>query len=133
MTRMSRSSSRPSYRCLRVGEVIRTALADILVRGEIIDPDLDGLPITIPEVRMSPDLKIAICYVIPLGGKSRDTVVASLARHASFLRGAISRRVKLRHMPCLRFRFDDSFDTGEYVERLLSSPQVARDLGKMSP
>lgn len=122
------SSKPPSQRQLRVGELIRHALAEILMRGEIMDPDLDGLTLTVPEVRMSPDLKVATCYVIPLAGEGKDIVVKALARNARFLRGEIARRITVRYMPQLRFQLDTSFDEGDVIDRLLRSPQVARDL-----
>ena len=124
---MSKSST-PSQRQLRVGELIRHALSTILMRGGVMDPDLDGIAITVPEVRMSPDLKIATCFVMPLGGKGGDLVVKALARNARFLRGVLARDVDLRYMPQLRFLLDTSFDEGDHIDRLLRSPGVARDL-----
>lgn len=118
----------PSQRQLRIGELVRHALAEILMRGEVMDPDLDGPAITVPEVRMSPDLKIATCYVMPLGGTHADTVVKALARNARFLRGEIARRITVKFMPDLRFRLDTSFEEGAAIDRLLRLPEVARDL-----
>jgi len=126
--RAKRGAGAPSQRQLRVGEVIRHALAEILARGDVRDPDLEGLVVTVPEVRLSPDLKIATVYVMPLGGARQDKVVAALSRHARFLRGEVARRVALRFMPELRFRLDTTFAESDRIEQLLRSPQVARDL-----
>jgi len=118
----------PSQRALRVGELVRKEIADALIRGEVMDPDLAGLTITVPEVRMSPDLKIATVYVMPLGGERRDSVIKGLARNARFLRGYLAPRIDLKFVPQLRFLFDESFDEAARVDALLRSPQVARDL-----
>ena len=122
-------SSGPSQRQLRAGEVVRHALTDILARGEVQDPDLEGLVVTVPEVRLSPDLKIATVYVMPLGGVRQDKVVGALARNARFLRGQVARRVALKFMPELRFCLDTTFAESDRIEKLLRSPAVARDLG----
>lgn len=113
---------------LRVGELIRHALAEVLQRGDHIDPVLGGHIITVPEVRMSPDLKIATCYVMPLGGKDITPVIRALADNARRLRGEVARRVELKSVPELRFRKDTSFDEGAHIDALLRSPQVLRDL-----
>lgn len=113
---------------LRVGELVRHALADVLSRGDHIDPVLTGHIITVPEVRMSPDLKIATCYVMPLGGKDITPVIKALADNARRLRGEVARRVELKSVPELRFRKDTSFDEGARMDALLRSPQVQRDL-----
>jgi ribosome-binding factor A len=118
----------PSQRHLRVGEVIRHALAEILQRGDVHDPVFEGTVVTIPEVRMAPDLKCATVYVMPLGGKDRDAVVEAFERNKKYLRGEVSRRVNLRSAPDLRFRVDESFDVGARVDEVLRSPEVARDL-----
>ncbi|MEM6667131.1 MAG: 30S ribosome-binding factor RbfA [Pseudomonadota bacterium] len=118
----------PSQRQLRVGELIRHALADLLARGETHDPALSGMVITVPEVRMSPDLKIATAYVMPLGGKGADGVAKALARDAKFLRREIARRVTLKYQPELRFRLDTSFEVSAKVDKLLSKEEVRRDL-----
>lgn len=125
---MNPTSSAPSQRQLRVGELIRHALAEILQRGEVHDPALEGHVITVPEVRMSPDLKIATAYVMPLGGKGGEEVVKAFARNKKFLRGGVARRVNLRHAPDLRFRLDPSFDEGDRIGALLRDPTVKRDL-----
>ena len=120
----------PSQRALRVGELVRHALADMLTRGEVHDPVLEGHMITIPEVRMSPDLKLATVYVMPLGGRDAKAVVDALDNNKRFLRGEVGRRVNLKFAPDLRFRIDDRFEEAERIEKLLASPQVARDLDK---
>lgn len=122
------SNRAPSQRQLRVGEVIRHALADILQRGAIHDPALDGVVVTVPEVRMTPDLKSATVYVIPLGGKGADAVLPAFERNKRYLRGEIAHRVNLRYTPDLRFRLDESFAEGERIDALLRSPEVKRDL-----
>lgn len=122
------SNRAPSQRQLRVGEVIRHALADILQRGAIHDPALDGVVVTVPEVRMTPDLKSATVYVIPLGGKGADAVLPAFERNKRYLRGEIAHRVNLRYAPDLRFRLDESFAEGERIDALLRSPEVKRDL-----
>jgi ribosome-binding factor A len=117
-----------SQRQLRVGETVRHAIADILAHDSVHDPDLEGHIITVPEVRMSPDLKLATVYVMPLGGKDTDIVLAALARNKKFLRGAVAHRVNLKFAPDLRFRVDDRFDEAERIEKLLRTPAVQRDL-----
>lgn len=126
---LQRGNRAPSQRQLRVGEVIRHAFAGILQRGAVHDPALDGLVVTVPEVRMSPDLKSATVYVMPLGGERASEVVAALERNKKFLRGEIAREVNLRFAPELRFRLDESFATGDRIDALLRSPEVKRDLG----
>jgi ribosome-binding factor A len=118
----------PSQRQLRVGELVRHALAEVLQRGEIPDPALGKAVITIPEVKMSPDLKLATAYVMPLGGKDADKVVKALAKNKAFLRGALGKRVELRAVPDLRFMVDTSFDIGAKMDALLDRPEVRRDV-----
>ncbi len=120
--------SGPSQRALRAGEVIRHAIADILSRGEVHDPVIQGHVITVPEVRMSPDLKLATIYVMPLGGRDEKQVVEALERNKRYLRGEIAHRVNLKFAPDIRFRIDERFDEAERIEKLLHSPQVQRDL-----
>lgn len=117
-----------SQRQLRVGELVRHALADVLTRGEVLDPVLDGHVITVPEVRMSPDLKLATAYVVALGGKDSTAVIEALERNRKALRGAIAGRVDLKFTPELRFRQDTSFDEGARIDALLRSPEVRRDV-----
>jgi len=122
------ASSGGSQRQLRVGEQVRHAVADILSQGSVHDPDLEGHIITVPEVKMSPDLKLATIYVMPLGGRDIEVVVAALNRNKKFLRGEISHRVNLKFAPEIRFRVDDRFEEAERIEKLLRTPEVQRDL-----
>jgi ribosome-binding factor A len=117
-----------SQRQLRVGEAVRHAIADILAQGSVHDPDLEGHIITVPEVRMSPDLKLATIYVMPLGGRDTDIVIAALERNKKFLRGEVAQRVNLKFAPDVRFRVDERFDEAERIEKLLRTPAVQRDL-----
>src|ERR1700749_3192288 len=121
-----------SQRQLRVGETVRHAVADILSQGSVHDPDLEGHIITVPEGRKSPDLKLATIYVMPLGGRDTDVVLAALARNKRFLRGEIAHRVNLKFAPDLRFHIDDRFDEAERIEKLLRTPEVRRDLASDS-
>ena len=118
----------PSQRQLRVGELVRHALSDILLRGDVHDPALEGVVVTIPEVRMSPDLKVATVFVMPLGGKEGAGIVAAFERNRKFLRGDVAHRVNLRCAPDLKFRLDTSFDEGDRIDALLRAPEVKRDL-----
>lgn len=118
-----------SQRQLRVGELVRHALSDILMRGEVFDPDLSAQPITVPEVRMSPDLKIATVFVMPLGGANADVIVKALARNARPLRGELAKRIRqLKFMPTLRFRLDTRFDDDDRLRDLLTDRRVVADL-----
>ena len=123
------SVASPSQRQLRVGEAVRHALAEVLSQGEVHDPVLEGHMITVPEVRMSPDLRLATIYVTPLGGRDEKAVVAALDRNKRYLRGVIARKVNLKFAPDIRFRLDERFDEAERIEKLLRSPAVKRDLG----
>jgi len=117
-----------SQRQLRVGELIRHELAEMLSRGDIHDPILQAHMITVPEVRMSPDLRLATIYIMPLGGRDIDEVLAALDRNIRYVRGEIARRVNLKFAPEIRFRADDRFDEAERIEKLLRTPVVQRDL-----
>jgi ribosome-binding factor A len=121
-------SAGPSQRALRAGELVRHAIAEILQRGDVHDPVLEGHLVTIPEVRMSPDLRQATVYVMPLGGKDIEEVLGALDRNKKFLRGEIAHRVNLKFAPEIRFRADDRFDEAERIEKLLRTPAVQRDL-----
>jgi ribosome-binding factor A len=134
MPRHHQKNSAPggSQRQLRVGEIVRHAVADILAQGGVHDPDLEGHIITVPEVRMSPDLKLATVYVMPLGGKDTEKVLAALERNKKFLRGEVAHRVNLKFAPDLRFRVDERFDEAERIEKLLRTPAVQRDLKQES-
>jgi len=122
------SSHGPSQRQLRIGELIRHALSDILVRSEVQDPELTGVVITVSEVRISPDAKNATAFVIPLGGERQTAVVEALNRHVRFLRGELARAVKLKYVPSVTFKLDTSFDETDRITDMLRSPEVARDL-----
>jgi ribosome-binding factor A len=129
MARSHRQSSMGgSQRQLRVGELIRHALADMLTRGDVHDPVIEGHLITVPEVSMSPDLRLATVYVMPLGGRDAKDVVAALERNKKFLRGEIAHRINLKFAPEIRFRVDERFDEAERIEKLLRTPAVQRDL-----
>jgi ribosome-binding factor A len=122
----------PSQRGLRVGEELRHALAKILREDESRDPALENASITVTEVRMSPDLRNATAYVMPLAGANATEVVAALKRRAAFLRGLVAREVPLRYTPNLAFALDSSFDQAERIRQLLARPEVARDLQPQS-
>ena len=124
------SANGGSQRQLRVGEAVRHAVADILSHGSVHDTDLEAHIITVPEVRMSPDLKFATIYVMPLGGRDADIVVTALERNKKFLRGEVARRVNLKFAPDIRFRIDERFGEAERIEKLLRTPAVQRDLDK---
>jgi ribosome-binding factor A len=130
MPRHHKKNSAPggSQRQLRVGEIVRHAIADILAQGSVHDSDLEGHIITVPEVRMSPDLKLATIFVMPLGGRDTDKVIAALERHKKFLRGEVARRVNLKFAADVRFRVDDRFEEAERIEKLLRTPAVQKDL-----
>ena len=118
----------PSQRQLRVGELIRHAIADLLSRGAIHDDVIAGALITVPEVRMTADLKIATVYVMPLGGGNEQEVVKALAANKKFIRAEVARVVNLKYAPDLRFREDASFEEGMRVDALLASEKVRRDV-----
>ena len=118
-----------SQRQLRVGELVRHALAEMLTRGDVHDPVLEGHMITIPEVRMTADLRLATVYVMPMGGRDVKPVLDAFERNKKMLRAEIARRINLKFAPDIRFRVDERFDEAERIERLLRSPAVARDLG----
>ncbi|MBW8727104.1 MAG: 30S ribosome-binding factor RbfA [Inquilinus limosus] len=118
----------PTQRQLRVGEELRHALAAILLRGEMHDPDLAGVSITVSEVRPSPDMKHATVFVTTLNGDKMDVVLPALRRAASFLRGQVAKTVRLRHTPQLSFQADTSFDYAQKINTLLHQDVIARDL-----
>ena len=123
-----RTGRTPSQRQLRVGEAIRHVLATLLARGELRDPVLLDASITVSEVRISPDLKNATVFVLPLGGGQAAEVAAALKRAAPYLRSQVAKSVRLRHAPVLHFQTDTSFDEADRIDRLLHSDRVARDL-----
>ncbi|NBQ27241.1 MAG: 30S ribosome-binding factor RbfA [Rhodobacteraceae bacterium] len=118
----------PSQRQLRVGELVRRALSEVLARGDTHDPDLNRISITVGEVTASPDLKIATAYVCPLGGQGGDDVIALLARNKSELRRAVGKNLGLKFTPDLRFRLDETFDRMDETRRLFSQDTVRRDI-----
>jgi ribosome-binding factor A len=125
-----RDTKGPSQRQLRVGEVVRHTLSELFIRGDVHDPVIQSHLITVPEVRMTPDLRLATIYVMPLGGRDQGEVLAALERNKKFLRGEIAHRVNLKFAPEVRFRIDERFDEAERIEKLLRTPAVQRDLNK---
>jgi len=113
---------------LRVGELVRHALAGFLTRGEVDDPEITAAVITVPEVRMTPDLKLANCYIMPLGGERAEEVAAALNRHHRFIRGQIAPALGLKYAPDLRFFVDDTFAEASRIDALLRTERVQRDL-----
>jgi ribosome-binding factor A len=122
-------SAGASARQLRVGELIRHALADMFSRGDIHDPVVEAHMITVPEVHMSADLRLATIYIMPLGGRDAEKVLDALERNMRYMRGEIARRVNLKFAPEVRFRIDERFDEAERIAKLLQTPEVQRDLG----
>jgi len=118
----------PSQRQLRVGELIRRTLSEVLMRGDIHDPDLNRLSVSVGEVRTSPDLKIATAYVMPLGGSGQGEVIELLARNKAELRRIIGRKAGLKFTPDLRFRLDETFDQIDETRRLFAQDEVRRDV-----
>lgn len=118
----------PSQRQLRVGELIRRTLSEVLARGDVHDPELNRMSITVGEVRTSPDLKIATAYVLPLGGQGQEDVLKLLARNKGELRRAVSKKLALKFAPDLRFQLDETFDRMDDTRRMLSQDAVRRDI-----
>ena len=118
----------PSQRQLRVGELIRRTLSEVLARGDIHDPELNRVSVTVGEVSASPDLKVATAYVCPLGGQGGENLIALLAKNKSEIRRAISKELTLKFTPDLRFRFDETFDRMDETRRLFSQDAVRQDL-----
>ena len=129
--KQKRDSTAPgggSQRQLRVGELVRHAMAEMLTRGDVHDPVIEGHLITVPEVRMSPDLRLATIYVMPMGGRDAEQVIAAFERHKKFLRVQIAQHINLKFAPDIRFRIDERFAEAERIDKLLRSPPVVRDL-----
>jgi ribosome-binding factor A len=122
------SSAGPSQRQLRVGEMLRHALSQILIRNEIRDPDLEGVSVTVTQAKPSPDMRHATIFVEPLGGKNAKQIVAALNRHKAFLRGEMGHMIELKFTPELRFVEDESFSEAQKIEDILKSERVQRDL-----
>lgn len=120
----------PSQRMLRIGELIRHKLSELLSRGEIHDDVLASHVITIPEVRLSPDLKLATVYVMPLGGNDVKPVIEALTRNKKYIRAEVAHTLNLRYAPDLRFREDETFEEATRIDRLLDSERVRRDVEK---
>jgi len=118
----------PSQRQLRVGEELRHRLAELLRPGELRDPALHDASITVTEVRLSPDLRNATAFVMPLGGANADDIMAGLRRSAPFLKSRLARMLDLRHVPNIAFALDNAFDSAARISNLLASPAVERDL-----
>lgn len=123
----SNEGSGPTQRQLRVGETIRRALSEVLARGDVHDPDLNRLSITVGEVRTSSDLKIATAYVLPLGGEGQDEVLKLLARNKGELRRQVSKKLTLKFAPDLRFQLDQTYDQMDETRRMLNEDRVRRD------
>ena len=126
------NSGEPSQRMLRVAELIRHSMAELLARGDVLDPVLETHVVTVPRVRMSPDLKLATIFVMPLGGQDATEVIAALERNKKFLRGEVVRKVNLKFAPDIRFRMDDSFENAARIDALLNSAKVRGDLDENS-
>ncbi len=122
------SSKGPSQRQLRVGEMLRHALSQILIRNEIRDPDLEGVSVTVTQAKPSPDMRHATIFVEPLGGKNAKQIVAALNRHKAFLRGEMGHMIELKFTPELRFVEDETFTEAQKIEDILKSERVQRDL-----
>jgi ribosome-binding factor A len=118
----------PSQRQLRVGEILRHAISEILSRSEVSDPDLEGVSVTVTQAKPSPDMRHALIYCEPLGGRNADRVIAALNRHRGFLRGLLGHMIRLKFTPELRFVEDQSFAEAEKIETILKSAKVQRDL-----
>jgi ribosome-binding factor A len=118
----------PTQRQLRVGELIRRRLSDVLMHGDVHDPDLNRMSITVGEVRVTHDLRIATVYVMPLGGQHREEAIAALSKHKGELRHHIAKATKLKHTPDLRFMIDDTFDQMDATRRLFADERVRHDL-----
>lgn len=135
---MSRSKGRgsaggakgPSQRMLRVGELIRHKISEMLVRGDIHDDVIAEHSITVPEVRISPDLKLATVYVMPLGGRDIKPVIEALTRNRKYIRAEVAHTLDLKYAPDLRFREDETFEEATRIDRLLDSPKVRADTDK---
>jgi ribosome-binding factor A len=132
MTRSKKSggSAPPSQRQLRVGELIRHKLAEMLARGEIHDDVIASHVITVPEVRLSPDLKLATAYIVPLGGDDTELVIEALNRNKRYIRAELAHAVNLKFAPDIRFRRDETFEEASRIDALLASPKVRQDIEK---
>lgn len=127
MSRTHHKGGEPSQRMLRVAELVRHAVSELLSRGAIEDDVLAKHVVTVPSVKMSPDLKLATLYVMPLGGKDVTEVIKALDKHKKFVRGEIAHRLNLKFAPDVRFRVDESFENAAKIDALLNNPKVKRD------
>jgi ribosome-binding factor A len=128
MSRFDQGAAGPSQRQLRVGELIRHELSGLLSRGEVNDPELAGVIISVGEVRVSPDLKVATALVMPLGGKDKDKIIVALTRSSKWLRGQVARRITLKFAPEIRFRLDTRYEDDDRINAMLRTPDVKRDI-----
>jgi len=118
----------PSQRQLRVGELVRRRLSDVLLRGDVHDPELARHSITVGEVRLSPDLKVATAYVLPLGGRDAEAALADLRRNTAELRHLVAKGLELKYAPALRFQIDETFDRLDDTRRMFADERVRRDI-----
>lgn len=118
----------PSLRLLRVGENVRHAISSILARGDVQDPDLETASVTVSEVRVSPDLRNATVFVMPLGGDEDGKVTKALNKNSAFIRGQMSKVVHMKYMPRLKFKLDESFDEASHIDAILRDPRVQQDI-----
>lgn len=132
MSRSHHKGGEPSQRMLRVAELVRQAMSELLARGYVNDPILDGHVTTVSKVQMSPDLKCATVFVLPLGGKDRKEVLAALENHRKTFRAEVAGKVNLKFAPDVRFRIDDSFENAAAIDELLNSPKVRQDTADRS-
>lgn len=128
MSRFDTRGAGPSVRLLRVGENVRHAIAAILARGEVQDPKLSSASITVSEARVSPDLRNATIFVMPLGGDPDGETVKALNKNSGFIRGQMSKSLHMKYMPRLSFKLDESFDEASHIDALLKDPKVQQDL-----
>ncbi|MBT0957948.1 30S ribosome-binding factor RbfA [Alphaproteobacteria bacterium KMM 3653] len=124
----SNTGGGPSQRQLRVGELIRRRLSEVLQRGEVHDPELQSVPITVGEVRVSPDLRLATAFVLPLGGQGAEEILAAMRRNRYELRRAVHKELALKYSPELRFEIDTTFDQMDNTRRMLAEERVTRDV-----
>lgn len=129
MVQKRASTTEPSVRMLRMGEQVRHALAEVLTRGDVHDPALEGATISVTEVRMSPDLRHAMVFVKPLLGGNEKDILTALKKNVRYLRGEVSKRVQQKFACDLKFKIDESFDEGSHIDSILRSDHVAQDLG----
>ena len=118
----------PSLRLLRVSENVRHAISTIIARGDVHDPDLNGVSVTVSEVRVSPDLRHAAVYIMPLGGVDQEKVIGAFNKASGYIRGQLAKRVRMKYLPRLDFRIDESFDEASHINTLLSNPKVLADV-----